>query len=58
MAEQPGAREYGRRSRRRGGRKQTCYDFDDSAAQAVRVGGGANMKHKHTEIKIQNIREQ
>lgn len=21
-------------------------------------GGGANMKHKHTEIKIQNIREQ
>lgn len=38
LAEEPGAREYGRRSRRRGGRKQTCYDFDDGAAQAVRVG--------------------
>lgn len=66
LAEEPGAREYGRRSRRRGGRKQTCYDFDDGAAQAVREGGGRVdgrrwSKHEtqtHTEIKTQNIREQ
>lgn len=56
MEERPGAGEHGKRSRRRGGRKQTCYDFDDGATQAVNQGGvmeegGATMKNKHKEIK-------
>lgn len=49
--EQPGVEEHGKRSRRRGGRKQTCYDFDDGATQAAGRGGvmeegGTNMKNK------------
>lgn len=52
----PGAEEHRKRSRRRGGRKQTCYDFDDGATLAVGQGGvmeegGTNMKNKHKEIK-------
>lgn len=57
--EQPGAEEHGKRSRRRGGRKQTCYDFDDGATQAAGRGGvmeegGTNMKNKQKKLKTQN----
>lgn len=51
LEEQPGTEENGKRSSWRGGRKQTCYDFDDGATQAVGQGGvmeegGINMKNK------------
>lgn len=56
LAEWPGAEEHGKKSRRRGGRKQTCYDCDDGATQAVGRGGkieegGNDMGNKHKEIK-------
>lgn len=56
LEEQPGVEGHRKMSRRRGGRKQTCYDFDGGATQAVGQGGvmeegGINMKNKHKEIK-------
>lgn len=52
LCEQSGVRECGRRSRRRGGRIQTCYDFDDGVTKAVGRGGGRwDMKYKQKEIK-------
>lgn len=64
LEEQPGVEEHGRMSRRTGGRKQTCYDFDDGATQAVGQGGvmeegGTDMKNKHKEIKnTKHIKQQ
>lgn len=60
LEEQPGAEEHGKMSRRTGGRKQTCYDFDDGAMQAAGQGGvmeegGTDMKNKHKKLKTQNI---
>lgn len=51
LEEQPGVKEREKRSRRKGGRKQTCYDFDGGATQAAGRGGvtgegGANMENK------------
>lgn len=58
LEELPGVEEHGKRSRKRGGRKWTCYDFDDGATQAEGQGGvmeegGIDMKNKHKEIKAQ-----
>lgn len=52
LDERPWVEEHGERSRRREGRKQTCYDFDDGATRAVGRGGvieedGTNMENKH-----------
>lgn len=48
LEEEPGAKEHGKRSRRRGGHKQTCYDFDDDAAQAVgQVRGDGRRWDQH-----------
>lgn len=53
----PEVLEHGIRSRRRGGHKQTCYDFDGSAMQAAgREGGngrGWGQHEKHKGIKIE-----
>ena len=35
LEEQRRAKEHGKRSKGRGVHKQTCYDFDDGAVQAV-----------------------
>lgn len=57
MEELPGAEEHGKRSRRKGARKRTCYDFDDGAMQAAGRGWvmekvGINMKSKHKDIEL------
>lgn len=56
LEEQPGAEERERRSRRKGERKQTCYDIDGGATQAAGQGGlmeegVTNMKNKHKKKK-------
>lgn len=60
LEERPGAEEQGKGSKRRGGRKQTCYDFDGGATQAVGQGGvieegGTNIENKHKKIKTQKL---
>lgn len=48
LDEQPGVEEHRKTSMKRGGHKQTCYDFDYGETQAVGRGGvGTNMKNKH-----------
>lgn len=52
LEELPGVEEHGKKSRRMGGRKWTCYDFDGDATQTVGQGrvmeeGGTNMKNKN-----------
>lgn len=56
LEEQPGAEEREKRSRRKGERKQTCYDIDGGATQAAGQGGlmeegATNMKNKHKKKK-------
>lgn len=60
MVEQSLVRKHGKKSKRTGERKQTCYDFDGVMGAAGQVGmmeeGGINMKNKHKEMKTQNNR--
>lgn len=62
MVQQSLVRKRGKKSKRTGERKQTCYDFDGvtGAAGQVRMmeEGGIDMKNKHKEMKIQNTKQQ
>lgn len=52
MEEQSGAKEHGKRRRMRGGHRQTCYDFDDGAVQAVvQVRGDGRRWDQHEKQK-------
>lgn len=61
LVEQSLMKKHGKESRRRGERKETCYDFDGALLAAGQVSvmgeGGIDMKNKHKEMKIQNTRK-
>lgn len=52
VEERPGVKEHGKRSMRRGGRKKTCYDFDEGATQAGGQGEGSGTNMKNKDIKL------
>lgn len=62
LVEQSLVKRHGRKSKRTGERKQTYYDFDGVMGAAgqgrMMEEGGINMKNKHKEMKIQNIKQQ
>lgn len=48
-------RECGRRSRRRGGRRLTCYEFDDGAAAQAARPGGAGWEERTWDTNTQKL---
>lgn len=62
LVEQSLAEKHGKKCKRTEERKQTCYDFDGVMGAAgqgrMMEEGGINMKDKHKEMKIQNIKQQ
>lgn len=62
LMEQSLVKKHGKKSKRTGERKQTCYDFDGVMAAggqgSTMEEGGINMKNKHNEMKTQNTKQQ